>query len=88
MTETDINEALINLNNKLLGWYNECFPLKTKIISSRDQNKPQINHSIKNNITKWQKKYILYKYGLISERECKYFRTFVKNQIRTAKKKY
>ena len=68
MIETDINEALIKLDNKIMECYNECCPIKTKIISSKDQIKPWINQSIKNNIVKRQNNYKLYQQGLISER--------------------
>ena len=54
MIESDINEALIKLVNKIMERYNECCPLKTKVISNKDQIKPSINQSIKNNIVKGQ----------------------------------
>ena len=50
MIETDNNAALIKLDNKLFECYNECFPIKTKVISSNDQIKPWINQSTKNDI--------------------------------------
>ena len=43
---------------------------------------------MKNNIVKRQNNYKLYLRGLISELEYKYFRNFVKNQIRKVRKNY
>ena len=71
LIETDINKALVKLDNKIMECYNECCPIKTKIISSKDQIKPWINQSIKNNIVKRQNNYKLYQRGLISDREYK-----------------
>ena len=34
MTETDNNEVLIKLDNKILECYNECYPIRTKIKKS------------------------------------------------------
>ena len=69
IVETDINEALIKLDNKIMEWYNECCPIKTKVISSKDQTKPWINQSIKSNIPMRQNNYKLYQRRLISGRE-------------------
>ena len=87
MNETDINEALIKLGNKMMECYNECCLIKTKIVSSKDQIIPWIYQSIKNNVVKRQNNYKLYQRGLFSERDYKYFRYFMNNQIRIAKKK-
>ena len=38
ITETDINEALIKLDNKVMECYNESCPIKQKIFSSGDEN--------------------------------------------------
>ena len=58
MPEIDIND--------ILECYNECFPIKTKIISSRDQFEPSVNQSIKNDTLKQQNIYKLYQQGIIS----------------------
>ena len=47
MNETDINEALIKLDNKIMDRYKECCPIKAKVISSKDQIKPWIKQSLK-----------------------------------------
>ena len=47
MIETDLNEALIKIDIKIMEFYNDCCPIKTKVISSKDQIKPWINQSIK-----------------------------------------
>ena len=88
MKESDNNEALTKLDNKILECYNECCPIKTKTISSKNQIKQWTNHSIENNIIKRQNNFKLYQQRLIPEREYKLFRNFVNNQIRIAKKKY
>ena len=46
MIETDVNEALIKVDNKIMDFYNECYPIKTKVISSKGQVRPWINQSI------------------------------------------
>ena len=68
--------------------YNDFCPIKTKVISCKDQIKPWINQSIKNDILKRPNIYKLFQRRLISEREYKVFRNFVNNQIRVAKKYY
>ena len=88
IVETDINEALIKLDNKIMEWYNECCPIKTKVISCKAQIKPSINQSIKIYILKRQNIYELFQRSLISEGEYKLFHNFVDNQIRIAKKKH
>ena len=52
MIETDINEALNKVDNKIMECYNECYPYKTKVISNKDQIKPWIKQSIENDIIK------------------------------------
>ena len=71
VTDRGISEALVKVNNKILECYMECRPIKKNIISSRDQIKPWIKQSIKNNISKRQKSFELYQYGLSSEQEYK-----------------
>ena len=87
MTEVDINEALIKLDYKKLKCYNECCPIKTRIIPSRGQIKSWVNQALKNNILKRQNIYKLYQQGLILEREYNNFRNFVNNKIRMNKQK-
>ena len=54
LIENDINEALIKLDNKTMDCYNECCTIKTKFISFKEQIKPWINQSIKNDMLKRQ----------------------------------
>ena len=64
------------------------FPVKTNIVSGRDQIEPWRNRSIKNNILKRHNNYKLYQQDLISEREYKHFCSFVNKQNRIANKNY
>ena len=73
INESDNNEALIELDNKILECYNECCSIKPKISSSKDQIKPWLNQSIKNIILMRLNSYKLSQLKLISEREYKFF---------------
>ena len=64
--EADIKVALIKRGSKIMDFFNECCPIKTKITSSKHQIKPLINQSIENYIIERYKNYKLDKQMLIS----------------------
>ena len=85
MSKTDNNDALITLHNKILDCYNISCPIKTKIVSFKDETKPWINATIKHNILKHKTTTACTGKKLMSEREHKSFRNLVNNQIRNTK---
>ena len=84
----DIDVSIELLNEKILNCYNLCCPIKTKVISVKDQLKPWINSQIKENIKKRQNNYLLFRRNLMSKREYNAFRNQVNDQIRTSKRNY
>ena len=88
LSENDINKSITEFQNTLLYYYNLNCPIKSKTISPKNDSKPWIDQSIKNQIKTRQNYYLLWKHGKMSKSEFSSFRNFVTNSIRLRKKNY
>ena len=88
LLETDVDRATSLFHDKLLTAYNDCCPIRSKLVSHKDQAKPWISTSIKRDLKRRVTKFRLFKQGLITRTEYASFRNEVTNRIRTAKRNY
>ena len=63
----DLNAAFGMFEEKLLEHYNDCIPIKSKIVTSHDDNTPWMNDNLKHRIKQKQINFRLFKQGLISK---------------------
>ena len=85
---SDYDQSFIILHEKILQTYNQCCPIKTKIVSYKDSEKPWITNDIKRNMRKREMYFKLSKRNLMNVAEYNRFRNFVTNEIRLARKDY
>ena len=88
LSEGDVDSAVISFHNKLLNFYNECCPIKTKSISVKDQLKPWINPQIKTLIKRRENMFKLFKRNLMTRTEYNFIRNQVTSAIRKSKQIY
>ena len=82
------SEAMELLNGRLLNSYNQAFPIKTKMVTSKRSNKPWITTELKLLITKKYKLLKLYHRGIISRHSFTLYRNLLNYVIKNSKVVY
>ena len=84
----DINTAIAKLDHLILQEYFKFCPIRNKVLSSKDLQKPWINRALKSKIRKRQNHFILYKQNKISQTTYNRLKNLVTTELRSAKKDY
>ena len=83
-----VNVIFEQFNDVVLRLFQACCPVKTKTISGRSLSKPWINGTIKSEIKKRQKLYLLHRMNKVSRLTYSRYSNFVTLSIRKAKRNY
>ena len=84
LNRNDVNDNIfLNRTEKV---FDNCFPLKSKLVTEKRLNNPWITQSVLNSIRTKNYLYKDYKVGAITETQYKQYRNMLNTTIRQAKK--
>ena len=88
LIDPDVNNNFDLFYSTFERLYNECFPIKTKIISAKRFQSPWLSSGLINSIKNKNKMFKKFKIGMISEQCYKTYKNRLLNILRMAKKNY
>ena len=88
LIEPDVNKNFDLFYDNFEKVYNECFPIKSKTISSKRFEKPWLSTGLLNSIKNKNKMFKNFKLGLVSEERYKNYKTKLVNLLKVAKNRY
>ena len=87
-TDNDLESCVVKLHDKILEHYNNCCPIKTKLISYKDVKKPYITSALKTEMKTRENNLNLYRRGLMTWNEYTRLRNRTTHLIRIARTTY
>ena len=83
--KNSLDRAVQLLDQKILELYNFHCPIKSKMVSPKDDEKPWINSYLKTLLKQRQKLFLLSKQSIVEPSEYRFFRNFVNNKLKQFK---
>ena len=88
INETSLDRAVKLFDDKILEIYNFYCPVRTKIVSPKDKEKPWVNSNLKFLIKQRERLFLIYKQNMVEESVYRNFRNSVNNKLKQSKKLY